>query len=211
MDLDDEYPGVCMERSVDDRLPAVLLPVGYTLRSIGVDEGALWEGVMDQSFGGYAAGDFLRIIVDNYDYDPSRVFVLFDAQGQPCATACSWRQHYRWGPGVGYVLFVGVARSHQGQGLGGAITLHVLHDFAAHGLKLAILETNEPNLPALKTYLKLGFRPRLLAAWHEARWDEIFRTLKMEPVCYSREIRPPLDPDHPPHPYPYELRMRGGL
>jgi mycothiol synthase len=200
MDSDDEYPGVCMEKALDGGLPEVLLPRGYSIRSIRVEEGALWERVMDQSFGGYTTGDFQRIIVDNYDYDPSRIFLMFDDHGQPCATASSWRQHYRWGPGVGYVLFAGVARAYQGRGLGYSMTLHVLHDFVAHGLNPAILETNEPNLPALKTYLKLGFRPRLLAPWHEARWTDIFRALKMEPVDYPREIRPPFEAEHPQSP-----------
>jgi mycothiol synthase len=209
MDPNDEYPGICMEKSLAIPLEANMLLPGYILRAIHVDEGALWEQVMDQSFGGYGPGDFHKIIVDNYDYDPSRVFVMFDDHGQPCATASSWRQHYRWGPGVGYVLFVGVARPYQGRGLGCAMTLHILHDFVQHGLSLAILETNEPNLPALKTYLKLGFQPRLLEVEHEARWQQIFAALNKKPVDYPRSIRPPVDAPHPPHPYPYELKMQG--
>ena len=78
-----------------------------------------------------------------------------------------------------------------------------------HGLNPAILETNEPNLPALKTYLKLGFCPRLLAAHHESRWEQIFAALNMAPIDYPRDIRPPIDAPHPPHPHPYELRMQG--
>lgn len=119
----DEYPGVCIEKSLDEPLPALVLPPVYTIRSIGIEEGTLWEQVMGQSFGGYGPGDFQRILVDNYDFDPSRVFLMFDDLGQPCATASSWRQHYRWGTGVGYVLYTGVARRYQGRGLGYSMTL----------------------------------------------------------------------------------------
>lgn len=78
--------------------------------------------------------------------------------------------------------------------------MRILHDFVEHGLSPAILETNEPNLPALKTYLKLGFHPRLLAPHHKARWKQIFAALRMEPVGYPRDIRPPVDAPYPPHP-----------
>jgi mycothiol synthase len=205
----DLYPGICLEKALDAPLPPVILPTGYTIRSISVNEGALWEQVMDQSYGGYSAGDFQRVMVNNYDFDPSRVFLMFDDEGQPCATTTSWRQHYRWGPGIGYVLFVGVARSHQGRGLGYTITLRILHDFVEHGLNPAILETNEDNFSALKTYLKLGFRPRILANSHYARWEQIFNNLHMEPIDYPRSIHPPMDSPHPPRPYPYELKMQG--
>ncbi|RPJ45307.1 MAG: GNAT family N-acetyltransferase [Chloroflexi bacterium] len=208
MNLTDEYPGICMEKSLDAPLPPVVLPPGYTIRSIRVDEGALWEQVMDKSYGGYGPGDFQKVMVENYDFDPSRVFLMFDESGEPCATATSWRQHYRWGPGIGYVLFVGVASAYWGRGLGYMMTLHILHDFVEHGLNPAILETNEPNLPALKTYLNLGFRPRLLAPYHTDRWEMIFAALKMEPGDYPRDIRPPVDATHHPRPYPYEVWMQ---
>src|SRR5512138_1228377 len=150
MELVDDIPDICMERPLGGPLPAVALPPGYSIRAITMEEGGLWEQVMDQSFGGYEPGDFEKVMVYNYDFDPSRVFLMFDDQGRPCATASSWRHHWRWGPGVGYVLFVGVARPYQGRGLGYSISLRILHDFAAHGLRTAILETYDTDLPALK-------------------------------------------------------------
>jgi mycothiol synthase len=199
---------ICMEKTPLTDLPAVLLPPGYSIRPISVAEGSLWEQVMDQSFGGYYPGEFQKIMVENYDYDPERVRIMFDENNQPCATATSWRQHYRWGSGIGYVLFVGVAKSHQGRGLGYQITLHVLHDFVAHGFESAILETDDYRLPALKTYLKLGFLPRIVHSQQYQQWDTIFTSLDMKPISYPLEIRPPMDVPHPSRPWPYELKMQ---
>ncbi len=206
----DPYPGVCMERPNLENLPPLLLPEGFTIRSIAVDEGHFWETVMNSAEGGgYGPGDFHRIMVENYDYDPSRVFVMFTPDREPCATASSWRQLYRWGAGVGYLLFVAVAKPYQGRGLGYWISLRVLHDFVRHGLACSVLETGEANYPAIKTYLKLGYLPRLLHESHAERWQAIFRALNMKPWEYPRVVRPPEDAPHPPRPYPYELKMSG--
>lgn len=199
---------ICMEKTPLTGLPAVQLPPGYSIRPVGVADGRLWEQVMDQSFGGYGPGDFEKIMVENYDYDPQRVRVMFDEHGSPCATATSWRQHYRWGPGIGYVLFVGVAKSHQGHGLGGQMTLHVLHDFVLHGFHTAVLETDDYRLPAIKTYLKLGFVPRIVHPRQVQQWEDIFGQLSMEPVGYPKTIRPPADAPHPARPWPYEIQMQ---
>ncbi len=206
----DPEPFICMERTSLENLPPLFLPEGFTIRSIEDQEGSLWEQVMDNSYGGYAPGDFQRIMVDNYDYDPKRVLVMFDPSGLPCATATSWRQHYQWGEGVGYVLFVGVSKPYQGRGLGYWMTLHILYDFARSDLSPAILETGDSNYPALKTYLKLGFVPRIVHPNQYERWERIFRALHMAPIDYPKDCRPPLDAPHPPRPYPYELRRSRG-
>ena len=197
-----------MEKSPLSNLPAVRLPHGYRIRPIAVEEGYLWEQVMDQSYGNYEAGTFQKIMMENYDYDPERVRMMFDENGRPCATATSWRQHHRWGPGIGYVLFVGVAKSYQGRGLGSQITLHVLQDFVKHGFHSAILETDDYRLPALKTYLNLGFLPRIVHPQQYEQWSAIFTALSMDPISYPRAIRPPIDAPHPARPWPYELKMQ---
>lgn len=191
-------------------LPAFPLPPGYTIRPLEWDpentsEARLWEQVMESSYAEpYAPGDFFRIMVMNHDYWPGRVFLMFDEHGQACATATSWRRHYLWGKGIGYLLFVGVAKPWQGRGLAKPMTLRILWDFIDKGLHTAILDTEDWRLAALKTYLGLGFTPRIVHENQFERWEKIFKALKMEPVAYSREIRPPKDAPHPPRPYPYE-------
>jgi mycothiol synthase len=199
---------ICMEKTPLANLPAVLLPPGYSIRSISVEEGFLWEQVMDQSYGDYGPGTFQKILVENYDYDPERVRIMFDENGQPCATATSWRQHYRWGPGIGYVLYVGVMKSYQGRGLGYQVTLHVFYDFVEHGFQKAILETDDYRLPAVKTYFKLGFLPRIVRSHQYQQWDTIFASLDMEPISYPGEIRPPMEVPNPTRPWSYELKMQ---
>jgi mycothiol synthase len=203
----EQSPYLCMEKKPLTDLPEVILPPGYSIRPIAIEEGYLWEQVMDQSFGDYGPGTFQEIMVENYDYDPERVRIMFDENGRPCATGTSWRRHYRWGTGIGYVLFIGVVKSYQRRGLGYQIVLHVLHDFVKHGFECAIVEPDN-NIPALKTYLKLGFIPRIVHPQQYEQWDSIFAALSMEPICFPREIRPPTKTPHPPQPWPYELKMQ---
>jgi mycothiol synthase len=204
-------PQLCMEHPMDGPLPPLVLPPGYSIRAIAREEGHVWEKVMDEAFGmyndHYEPGSFEYVMAENHDYHPSRVFILFDEIGCPCATASSWRQHWRWGKGVGYVLFVGVSQSHQGRRLGSLMTLYLLHNFAANHLKPAILNTDDGFLPAIKTYLKLGFKPRIVHENQFARWQQIFERLGTAPIEYSREIRPPLGIPYPAGPTPYQLGL----
>ncbi len=200
-------PAICLERPTLANLPALALPVGFLIRSLRVEEGAIWEAVMDQAFGNYEPGDFQKVMVENYDYDPSRVFVMFDPVGTPCATASAWRQHYRWGEGVGYVLFVGVIPAQRGRGLGYQMVLHILHEFVRCGLTSAVLETEDDNLPALKTYLKLGFLPRLVHERQVARWQQIFTACRLAPLPLPTICRPPQNAPHPSPPFPYALQQ----
>lgn len=161
---------------------------------------------MDQAFGNYEPGDFQKVMVENYDYDPSRVFIMFNATGEPCATASAWRQHYRWGEGVGYVLFVGVIPPQRGRGLGYQMVLYILHEFVRCSLTSAVLETDDANLPAIKTYLKLGFLPRLVHENQIARWQQIFAACRLAPLPLPTTCRPPQNAPHPSPPFPYALK-----
>jgi hypothetical protein len=40
-----------------------------------------------------------------------------------------------------------------------------------------VLETDPPRLPAIRTYLDLGFRPENVVPEHEAIWRDILATL----------------------------------
>jgi len=58
---------------------------------------------------------------------------------------------------AGYLHWVAVNPSWQGQGLGYVVSLAVLHELARLGRSGASLKTDDHRLAAIKTYLKLGF------------------------------------------------------
>ncbi len=76
-------------------------------------------------------------------------------------------------PGSGYVHWVAASPSHRGKRLGYLVSLAVLHEFVRLGCRDAVLETDDDRLPALKTYLSLGFVPEYRDASHADRWAVI--------------------------------------
>jgi mycothiol synthase len=92
------------------------------------------------------------------------------------ATAAARRLPDRY-PEAGYVHFVGVRASERGQRLGEAVTRRVLVHFAAAGLDQAVLETDDFRLPAVRTYLRLGFVPEPRTPGEARRWSKVLRNL----------------------------------
>jgi mycothiol synthase len=95
-----------------------------------------------------------------------------ESTGVFAATASARLQSERF-PGAGYLHWVGAHQSFRGKGLGRLITLAVLHRFHAMGCTSAVLETQDFRVPAIQTYLKLGFTPELADDTHAARWAAI--------------------------------------
>jgi mycothiol synthase len=66
---------------------------------------------------------------------------------------------------------------HQGKQLGLVLVLHVLDYFKKKGFREAILDTDDFRLPAIRTYLKLGFEPVYIGENHRRRWELIMHKL----------------------------------
>ena len=136
-------------------------------------------------------------MVDNYSYLPERVFILFDEKGQPCGTASAWEQPWRWGEDYGYIIFIGVIPSHRGHGLSKQMVFSICETIKSRGQKSALLDVDNENLPAIKSYLNAGFLPRLTSHEQAVIWDSIFTKLEMKPKEYSHEIIERMDNPHP--------------
>ncbi len=80
-------------------------------------------------------------------------------------------------PDAGYVHWVASDPGYRGRGLGLAVTMAVLHRFAADGLSGSVLETDDDRLSAIKIYLGLGFIPQYRDDTHQERWSKIFIAL----------------------------------
>lgn len=77
--------------------------------------------------------------------------------------------------------WVAVAPSHQGRGLGLQACRAVLWYARRRGWPATMLYTDDWRLPAIRTYLKLGFQPELTDPGHGPRWQEIRRQLAAAP------------------------------
>lgn len=90
-------------------------------------------------------------------------------------------------PDMGYVHYVATDAAERGRGLGGAVTKAVLLHFASLGLSGAVLETDDFRLPAVRTYLRLGFVPEYRHETDQARWSEIL-PLVLDGVVPERRV-----------------------
>lgn len=108
--------------------------------------------------------------------DPSVVEVrVIDGDSGLSATASA--RYFDRFPGQGYVHWVGIDPALQGKGLGQAIVTHVIDRFVRDGVPSVILETDDPRLPAITSYLGLGFVPQYPDPDHEGRWSRVFAAL----------------------------------
>jgi len=107
--------------------------------------------------------------------DVLRVFVLDD--GDRIVATASARHNVDRFPGCGYVHWVGVSPDAQGRGLGRLIVSEVVDFFASEGLSPIVLETDDERLPALSSYLGLGFTPHYINEGHQERWSKVLLAL----------------------------------
>jgi predicted GNAT family acetyltransferase len=87
-------------------------------------------------------------------------------------------------PSWGEIGWVAVAPEHRGRGLGTAVCAGATRALLAAGLE-PMLVVSHDNLPAIKTYLKVGYapvlRPRDIAAWTEISRKLVFRLEGVRP------------------------------
>lgn len=172
-------PQLVMKRKTLDGLPELALPDRYALRTCREGDGVHWARILNESFGGErTVDDFVATMVNQPCYRPDRLFFICAPDGLPCATAGAYRFD-PWGPQTGYLHYVGVCPGHQGRRLGYAVSLAVLHKFREEGCADAVLQTDDFRLPAIKTYLRLGFHPYIVDDGQPARWATVLANLEM--------------------------------
>lgn len=176
---------VMVKHSLAD-LPPVELPDGYALRHFVPGDEAGWEAVMAASFGRREpAWSFLDVMGRDAACSPERVLFI-TCEGQIVATASAW---YRpeWGAETGYVHYVGADPAHCGKKLGHMVSLAVLHRFVFEGRSRAVLQTDDFRVPAIRTYLRLGFEPWLIEEDQRQRWRVVFESNGLQPLCPNWE------------------------
>ena len=80
-------------------------------------------------------------------------------------------------PPVGGLDYVIGHPGHAGKQLGCAVCAAVIRYLVSRGYEEMDLLTDDWRLPAIKTYLKLGFQPDLVREDMPDRWRAIYRTL----------------------------------
>ncbi len=92
---------------------------------------------------------------------------------------CTWAVHrpqaiYPFGGELGWV---GCRPEHTGKGLSSVTCAAVVQRFRQGGYRCIYLSTDDPRLPAIKTYLKLGWIPNLVEPDMAGRWQAVCEKL----------------------------------
>lgn len=168
-----DLPQLYMRKASLDDLPELSvrighLPDGITLHTHINGEEAGWEALLEKSFGSYF--NYNDCMKNCPSYNPDSVFYL-NRNGIDVAVAAAVVNNDF--PNEGWLHFVAVDPAAQGLGLSKHVVMAVLYSFYAHGIKSVVLSTDDFRIPAIKTYLRLGFKPIMSHESHEERWREV--------------------------------------
>jgi mycothiol synthase len=157
-----------------DLPPAPPLDASHALRTATpADHGQLAE-LLSEAFAD--EWDAKRVAAEfSPDNGVEATYVVVSPAGV-VATASARRLPDRY-PEAGYVHYVGARVSERGRRLGELVTRRVLVHFLAAGLDQAVLDTDDFRLPAVRTYLRLGFVPEPRTPGEARRWSKVLRNL----------------------------------
>ena len=142
---------------------------GFEYRSYNgsVEDRAAWAEICKNGLVGDDADDtrFIDVIEGADGYKPENVFFITE-NGNPVATITALVQEN----GRGWVHMVSVHKDSRGKGLGAYLNQIALAALSKANCTYVGLTTDEFRVPAVKSYLRAGFRPVLYEEDMEARW-----------------------------------------
>jgi mycothiol synthase len=81
-------------------------------------------------------------------------------------------------PNAGVLDWVAADPAHQGKGLGKVVTAAVVRLLAQRGYERIYLLTDDWRLPAIATYLSLGWEPYIYNQEMQERWDRVLQQIR---------------------------------
>ena len=156
-----------VRRSLDD-LPELEIPDGCELRAYQPGDEAAWAEIMNTGIGDWTPEKCRESLTSQPQFLPDGLFFV-TFKGKPVGSACAWRKSPdEWTSGC--LHMVCVMPEHRGKQLGYLLMLAVLRYFRDRGFREVWLDTDDWRIPAIRTYLRLGFEPFCLDESHRERW-----------------------------------------
>jgi mycothiol synthase len=156
--------------------PLIDLPHGYSLRSYRPgDETRFYEVMALAGWPGWNDGRLQHWIGRILPY--GWFMVIHKATDQIVATAMAVHSHEDNHPFGGELGWVASDPVHKGRGLGKVVCAAVTTRFIHAGYRHIHLYSEDFRLPALKTYLTLGYVPFIYTREMDRRWEMICNQL----------------------------------
>lgn len=160
-----------------DQPPAVSVPAEYRLRTYRPGDEPNFFHVM--SLAGFENWDMPKLLPWLQKVLPEGWFLVeHEATQQIVATAMAVHNPSQYYPFGGELGWVAAHPDHTGLGLGRVVCAAVTARLLRSGYTNIYLNTDEERLPAIKTYLNLGYRPVVITADMPARWEAVCQKLK---------------------------------
>jgi mycothiol synthase len=174
-----EFPQLEMVREHLEEVPGIDLPDGYFIRTFQEEDEDAWAEIMSEAFNPYWDLErFRNLVRPHFAFQPERLFFLCHDRA-PVGSAMA----FQW-PGIprrtGFIYMLAIKKAHCGKAMGRSLTLACLQRFREEGtFQDAMLHTESFRLPAIKHYLRLGFKPRLIVEGHREKWNTVLERLGM--------------------------------
>lgn len=157
----------------------VSLPEGYSLHLYEPKYAAAYIELMHlagfKDWDGETLCRVLRTILPNGLY-----LIIHDQSHTLVATAMATHNPTDMHPFGGELGWVAAHPEHAGKGLGAAVCTAVMRRYAEAGYQRVYLRTDDWRLPAIKTYLKLGWLPFLFSEDMEGRWRAVCEKIQWQ-------------------------------
>ena len=159
-------------------LPSITLPEGYIIRNFQPGDEAEWKKIIADAFKREEdTCNFEACIRNAEGFKPERLFFVINSEDEVVATAAAMSAKVT-GKFVPGLHMVGVLSSCRGKRLGYWINLAALYCWRNEGVDTVYLLTDDDRLPAIKTYLNLGFEPYIIDDNQHARWKNVISNMK---------------------------------
>jgi mycothiol synthase len=170
-----KFPGLLFRRHDLLNLPSVTPPVGFEIRPIESGEEESAGQALGSAFEDSWPVERVKAELSESEFVKTMFVAVKD--GRVAATA-SAAYNADWGT-AGYIHYVAVHPEFQGHALGYWVSLSCLQEFVKLGYTSGVLHTDDFRIPAIKTYLKLGFELDVNAhPSYRRRWRAICKQLE---------------------------------
>jgi len=166
----------------NDGTPAQMpvLPEGFTVVTLPELDDAVekWLDIMqyglsetreDQSY-------YQKCMLDLAGYEEDKCFFIL-RDGTPVASitvVCNYETK------EGLIHMVGSLPQCRGKGVGGMLGQVALHALKSSGMETAFLRTDDFRVPAIRSYLRMGFQPDVSTEEFAQRWDAVFSAIGLK-------------------------------